>query len=238
MPAIPETIISMLACARIGAVHSVVFGGFASKELAARIDDACPKVIVTASAGVEKGEVLPFSPLLEGALQMAKHVPGHVVVKHRDRLPGGAVTYERGQVRPTSENESVAETAYHEFSLLEEEAAPVPCVPLKSSDPLYTLYTSGTTGAPKAVMRDQTHAVSLAWSMEHFMRMQPGETYWAASDLGWVRLPTYIYIYIYNHAIIHTIIQLYNHTIIQSALQSLISSSSRFFLVKSSRFLQ
>ena len=176
MPMVPEAVIAMLACARIGAVHSVVFGGFAANELATRIDDAKPKVMVSASCGVEVNRVIPYKPLLDKAIELASHKPDHCIVLQRpmstaDLTPGRDVDWE--------EAEAAAET--HD------------CVSLKATDPLYILYTSGTTGQPKGIVRDHGgHAVALKWSMKAIYNVDPGEPYWAASDVGWVVGHSYI----------------------------------------------
>jgi propionyl-CoA synthetase len=176
MPMVPEAIIAMLACARIGAVHSVVFGGFAPKELATRIDDAKPKVMLSASCGIEVNRVIPYKPLLDQALAMASHRPARCLILQRPMeraslVPGRDVDWE----------EAVAA------------ASPVDCVPVAATDPLYILYTSGTTGIPKGVVRDNGgHAVALKWSMDAVYGMGAGETFWAASDIGWVVGHSYI----------------------------------------------
>jgi propionyl-CoA synthetase len=176
MPMIPEAVVSMLACARIGAIHSVVFGGFAAKELATRIDDAKPRVILSASCGLEAARVIPYKPLLDRALELAAHRPEHCVIRQRPQAEAGLVAG-----RDLDWDEVMAG------------AAPVPCVPVASTDPLYILYTSGTTGIPKGVVRDNGgHAVAMRWSMEHIYAVAPGEVYWAASDVGWVVGHSYI----------------------------------------------
>jgi propionyl-CoA synthetase len=176
MPMIPEAAIAMLACARIGAVHSVVFGGFASNELATRIDDAEPKLILTASCGIEPGRIVEYKPLLDGALELANHQVDHVLVYQR---PQASVTLTDGRELDWVETAAAA--------------SPVDCVPVAASDPLYILYTSGTTGQPKGIVRDNGgHAVALAWSMKNLYGIDPGEVYWAASDVGWVVGHSYI----------------------------------------------
>jgi propionyl-CoA synthetase len=177
MPNVPEAVISMLACARLGAIHSVVFGGFAAKELAVRIDDAAPKVIVWASCGIEPGRVVPYKPLLDGALGAASHQPTSCVVLQRSAEPA--------PLKPGRD---------HEWQALMRGAQSVDeCVPVAATDPLYILYTSGTTGRPKGVVRDNGgHAVALTWSMRHIYGVEPGDVYWAASDVGWVVGHSYI----------------------------------------------
>jgi propionyl-CoA synthetase len=170
LPMIAEAAISMLACARIGAIHSVVFGGFAAPELAARLNDATPKVILTASCGIEVKRVIEYKPLIDEAIRLATHKPATCVVLQRPQahatlLPGRDVDW-REQIKS---------------------AVPTDCVPLKGSDPLYILYTSGTTGKPKGVVRENGgHAVALKYSMSAIYDMKPGDVYWAASDVGWI----------------------------------------------------
>ena len=176
MPMVPEAAIAMLACARIGAIHSVVFGGFSSRELATRIDDAKPKVMVAGSCGIEPSRVVHYKPLLDQAIEMAKHKPERCVILRRPQEPGTMI-----EGRDVDWEEAMAS------------AQPQGCVSVAATDPLYILYTSGTTGIPKGVVRDNGgHAVAMTWSMKHLYAMQPGEVFWAASDVGWVVGHSYI----------------------------------------------
>ncbi len=176
MPMVPETVIGMLACARIGAVHSVVFGGFSSRELATRIEDAKPRVMLAGSCGIEPSRIVAYKPLLDAAIEASAHKPEHCVILQREQGPG-----ELQPGRDLDWAEAVAA------------ASPAECVPVAATDPLYILYTSGTTGIPKGVMRDNGgHAVAMVWSMRHVYAMEPGEVFWAASDVGWVVGHSYI----------------------------------------------
>ncbi|MGA8831654.1 MAG: propionyl-CoA synthetase [Desulfomonilaceae bacterium] len=176
MPMIPEAVMSMLACARIGAVHSVVFGGFAPRELAIRIDDAKPDVILSASCGIEVKRVIPYKPLLDEAIEIANHKPTKCVIRQR---PMAVADLKPGKDFDWEEKEASAK--------------PADCVSVEATDPLYILYTSGTTGKPKGVVRDNGgHAVALMWSMKHIYNIDPGDVYWAASDVGWVVGHSYI----------------------------------------------
>jgi propionyl-CoA synthetase len=176
MPMVPEAVIGMLAAARLGAIHSVVFGGFAAAELAQRIQHAAPKVVLAASCGIEPGRVVPYFPLLEQALAMTSRRPRHCVVLQRPQA--------RAELVPGRDLD---------WEALEARAEPAACVPVQAQDPLYVLYTSGTTGMPKGIVRDNGgHAVALKWSLRHVYGMAPGEVFWAASDLGWVVGHSYI----------------------------------------------
>jgi propionyl-CoA synthetase len=176
MPMVPEAVVVMLACARLGAVHSVVFGGFAASELAARIDDAQPKVVVSASCGVEVNRIVTYKPLLDDALRIARYKPESCVIFQREM--------ERAKL--------VAGRDY-DWEEMMDSASPHECVPVAATDPLYILYTSGTTGQPKGVVRDNGgHLVALKWTMRNVYGVEPGDVYWAASDVGWVVGHSYI----------------------------------------------
>ena len=176
MPMVPEGLISMLACARIGAIHSVVFGGFASNELAVRIDDAKPKAILAASCGIEPNRIVEYKPLIDAAINVANHKPETVVILQRPQC--------------TAELIDGRDYDWMEFQKSAEQAE---CIPVEGNHPAYLLYTSGTTGAPKGVLRPTAgHLVALNWTMKNFYNANPGEVFWAASDIGWVVGHSYI----------------------------------------------
>jgi len=176
LPMIPEAAISMLACARLGAIHSVVFGGFAPPELAVRLDDATPKILLTASCGIEINRVIEYKPLVDDAIDIASHKPQSVVVYQREQVQAELIT---GRDL--------------DWTALLKNATPAGCVPVKGTDLLYILYTSGTTGKPKGVVRENGgHAVAMKYSMSAIYGIEPGDVFWAASDVGWVVGHSYI----------------------------------------------
>ena len=176
MPLVPEAVMAMLACARIGAVHSVVFGGFAAPELASRIDDAKPKIILSASCGIEPGRIIAYKPLLDHAIELAQEKPTASIILQR-----------------SAQRCTLIAGRDHDWEATVARALPAACVMVEATDPLYILYTSGTTGQPKGIVRDNGgHAVALHWSMENVYGMKPGEIFFAASDVGWVVGHSYI----------------------------------------------
>lgn len=176
MPMIPEAVVATMACARLGVVHSIVFGGFAASELAVRIDDSSAKVVIAASCGIEPGRQVAYKPLLDEAIKLADHKPEFCVIHQRPELMADMVE---------GRDLDWLSVASHD--------TPHPCVPVKATDPLYVLYTSGTTGQPKGIVRDNGgHAVALKWSMKHIYNVEPGDVFWAASDIGWVVGHSYI----------------------------------------------
>ena len=180
MPMIPEALVAMFACARIGAIHSVVFGGFAAKELAARIDDAAPKLILAASCGLEPSRVVAYKPLLDQAIDLAGAKPEAVLILQR---PQKAASLTPGRDHDWAEAVAAAKQA----------GRGADCVPMRATDPLYILYTSGTTGVPKGVVRDTGgYLVALAWTMRGLYDIEPGDVFWTASDIGWVVGHSYI----------------------------------------------
>ena len=176
MPMVPQAVVAMLACARIGAVHSVVFGGFAANELAVRLDDATPKAVIAGSCGIEPNRVVPYKPLLDEAIEIATHKPDFCIIFQREQAPATLV-----------EGRDV------DWHAAQDGVDPAPCVPVPGNHPAYILYTSGTTGAPKGVIRPTAgHLVALNWTMKNIYDVNPGEVFWAASDVGWVVGHSYI----------------------------------------------